>query len=35
MDMTNREQNTKANQDVVVANIFKRENLDYIYLTKL
>jgi hypothetical protein len=25
----------KANQDVVVSNIFKRENLDYIYLTKL
>ncbi len=25
----------KANQDVVVANIFKREGLDYIYLTKL
>jgi hypothetical protein len=25
----------KANQDVVVANIFKREKLDYIYLTKL
>jgi hypothetical protein len=25
----------KANQDVVVANVFKREGLDYIYLTKL
>jgi hypothetical protein len=25
----------KANQDVVVASIFKREGLDYIYLTKL
>ena len=25
----------KANQDVVVGNIFKREGLDYIYLTKL
>jgi hypothetical protein len=25
----------KANQDVVVGNVFKRENLDYIYLTKL
>jgi len=25
----------KANQDIVVGNIFKRENLDYIYLTKL
>lgn len=25
----------KANQDVVVTNIFKREGLDYIYITKL
>ena len=25
----------KANQDVVVGNVFKREGLDYIYLTKL
>lgn len=25
----------KANQDIVVGNVFRRENLDYIYLTKL
>ena len=26
---------SKTNQDAIVAEIFKRENLDYIYLTKL
>ncbi len=25
----------KTNQDVVVTNIFRREGLDYIYITKL